>query len=324
MIGSIATPDPQKLAPEPQPQSLTSPVCSCREPVPAFPHVDSTSRRALIGPRSVSRTSRRQGKLRRYADGMAEQQQMKALWPAPPPFYRHFANKNIAQLRQIRKDRANDTAESGEGDESQGIDVLSLPAELRYLIPPAPPADNKWRAFGVANELDAPEQSLEDAGVEQLYPDTDIVKQNPQPYLITLARSMLTTFLALTGILSENPELYDEQVVNLQTLVVNMHSLINQYRPHQARETLILMMEERVEKLRAEVKAIGEAGEKVDGVMRQLKEIGMEAKGGQEVRKNGEAQKSQHETRAEEKRKDSQRAAWSMLQASDLDDDEAT
>lgn len=256
---------------------------------------------------------------------MAEQQQMKALWPAPPPFYQHFTKQNLAQLRQIRKDRANDNAQSREDTQPQDIDVLSLPAELRYLIPPPPPADNKWRAFGVTNELDAPEQSLEEAGVEQLYPDSDDVRQNPQPYLITLARSMLTTFLALTGILSENPELYDEQVTNLQTLVVNMHSLINQYRPHQARETLILMMEERVEKLRAEVKAIGEAGEKVDAVIRQLKEIGTEAQGGQEVKETGKAQKAQEKARGEEIRQESQRAAWSLLQASNLDEeDDAT
>ena len=228
-------------------------------------------------------------------------------------------------MRQTRKERANDNAQPGVSSESQDIDVLSLPAELRYLIPPPPPADNQWRTFGVTHQFDAPEQSLEDDGTEQLYPDSDEVKQSPQPYLIALARSMLTTFLALTGILSENPELYEEQVTNLKTLVQNMHSLINQYRPHQARETLILMMEERVEKLRAEVKAIGEAGEKVDVMMRQLKEIGTEAaQGGQEVKKSVQAQKAQDEARAEENRKKSQRAAWSMLQASNLDDEDAT
>jgi len=256
---------------------------------------------------------------------MAEQQPSatKALWPAPPPFYKHFTKQNIGLLRQIRKDHASHTAQKNEDGSTQDIDILSLPHELRYLIPPAPPADNKWRAFGVTNEPDAPKSMLEEAGVEHLFPDDDIVKHNPQPYLITIARSMLTTFLALTGILSENPELYEEQVENLKTLVMNMHALINQYRPHQARETLILMMEERVEKLRAEVKAIADAGERVDAAMKQLGELGLVVQAGA-AEKPGEARSGRDETEghAQEKSRVSQRAAWLRLQTSNLDDDD--
>lgn len=53
-----------------------------------------------------------------------------------------------------------------------------------------------------------------------------------------------------------------------------MHDLINQYRPHQARESLILMMEERIAKLRLEVSRIKEGREKVGELMAGLVEGG--------------------------------------------------
>ncbi|KAM0723530.1 hypothetical protein Q7P37_000517 [Cladosporium fusiforme] len=256
---------------------------------------------------------------------MAEKPQTKANFPTPPPFYQHFTKDNIAQLDKIRKEQslsqpeseANYTANSGE---AKDVALETLPPNLRYLVPPPPPADGKWRTFGAQHDLNAPDPSLEEAGIEVLFPSDPSVKLNPQPYLLSLARSMLTTFLALTGTLSEDPTQYLEGVTDLKTLVTNMHHLINQYRPHQARETLILMMEERIEKLRGEIKAIGEAGENMEGVFKGLQE-------------SGEAQGSKEGSQSTEKDgKDSsvdegtgkQRTAWDALQAANLDDDEET
>jgi mediator of RNA polymerase II transcription subunit 7 len=164
---------------------------------------------------------------------MAEQAAIAAVFPAPPPFYKHFTKQNLAALRQLRK-AAKDSNEEGE------LDVHSLPAELRYLIPPDPPQDEKYTSFGVEIDRHAPDSSL------------------------------LASFLSLVGILSANPELYQEKTQDIQTLMYNMHDLINQYRPHQARETLILLMEERVERMRREIRGIEDAKEKVRTVLQTL------------------------------------------------------
>lgn len=257
---------------------------------------------------------------------MAEKPQTKANFPVPPPFYKHFTKDNIAQLRQIRKQKAGsqatENAEDSTSQQNKDLDTASLPADLRYLAPPPPPADGKWRTFGAQHDLHAPDPSLEDAGIEVLFPSDPSVKLNPQPYLLSLARSLLTTFLALTGALSENPTEYLERVTDLKTIVTNMHDLINQYRPHQARETLILMLEERIEKLRGEMRAISEAGEKMHGAFKQLQETG-EAQA--EALANGHelAEKDAvKDVTSQEKQR--QKAAWEALQAATLDDDEET
>lgn len=257
---------------------------------------------------------------------MAEKPHTKANFPIPPPFYKHFTKDNIAQLRQIRKDKTGsqptDHDETLATGQFKTLDITALPTDLRYLVPPPPPADGKWRTFGAQHDLHAPDPSLEDAGIDVLYPSDPSVKLNPQPYLLTLARSLLTTFLALTGALSEDPTEYSDRVADLKTIVTNMHDLINQYRPHQARETLILMLEERIEKLRGEIRAIGEAGEKMNGAFKQLQETG-EAQAEALANENELAEKNADKD-AGNQEKQRQKAAWEALQAANLDDDEET
>ncbi len=73
------------------------------------------------------------------------------------------------------------------------------------------------------------------------------------------------------GTLSVNPEHYGRKIEDLRTLFINMHHLINEYRPHQARETLIVMMEEQVERCRGEVNGVREMREKVEGILEGLR-----------------------------------------------------
>jgi mediator of RNA polymerase II transcription subunit 7 len=206
---------------------------------------------------------------------MAEQGAIAAAFPAPPPFYKHFTKQNLAALRRLRK-AARDTHGEGDGENGE-LDIHALPTELQYLIPPQPPKDEKYTSFGVEIDRHAPELTLESAGIEQVYPSHPSVRSDPQPHLIALARSMLASFLSLVGILSTNPELYEEKTKDLQTLMYNMHDLINQYRPHQARETLILLMEERVERMRREIRGIEDAKDKVRTVLKTLE--GQDASG---------------------------------------------
>lgn len=78
---------------------------------------------------------------------------------------------------------------------------------------------------------------------------------------------------------------------------------MNEYRPHQARETLIHMMEEQVERCRAETKACDEACGKVREVLRRVETSGGTAQPGlaAEDRARLGAEKQQHSRTADEK-----------------------
>lgn len=81
------------------------------------------------------------------SNSMADQAQarmLSAAFPTPPPYYKHFTKQNVTKVRQIRKEAATNTNQ---------IDVDSLPAELRYLIPPEPPADGRYKSFGAQHDV---------------------------------------------------------------------------------------------------------------------------------------------------------------------------
>ncbi|CZT17290.1 related to MED7-member of RNA Polymerase II transcriptional regulation mediator complex [Ramularia collo-cygni] len=223
---------------------------------------------------------------------MGEPQVMAAPFPTPPPFWKHFTKQNVARAKQLR-------------------DGETIDSELQYLIPPEPPSDGKYHSFGVPINLHEEPATLESAGIDQLYPTHPDVRLNPQPHLISLARSLLTTFLSLTGTLSQNPELYEETVTDLQTITYNMHDLINQYRPHQARESLILIMEERVERMKAENQAIDESKEKLAKLLQGIQEGAL----AQSVTESSSAaEKTIAEDVATQKRRARQQAAWVALE----------
>ncbi|KAF7195526.1 Mediator of RNA polymerase II transcription subunit 7 [Pseudocercospora fuligena] len=241
---------------------------------------------------------------------MAESKPMAALFPSPPPFYQHFTKQNLSRLRQLRKEAGVlDTTSDTSSQDKKDIDVLALPPELRYLVPPSPPSASKFNVFGAEVDLEASGPSLNTFDIEQLYPDTESAKLNPQSQLLAMSRSLLTTFLSLTGVLANDPEAQEPQLKHLQTLMYNMHDLINQYRPHQARESLIMMMEERVERVKAEVTRIDESKAKVEKLLQGLTDgelgYGVDSMTSSESKQNPE----------EARRKSRQRAAWKALEA---------
>ncbi|KAK5162875.1 Mediator of RNA polymerase II transcription subunit 7 [Saxophila tyrrhenica] len=253
------------------------------------------------GPRHPPPTHRGQHTKTRTSDMADNQPQpIAAPFPAPPPFYHHFTKSNLSHLRRLQKDASQQTPQpNGDStgtdnnssdtsttnhDSKPDLDILSLPPELRYLLPPPRPTTT-YTTFARPINLTAPDLSLADAGVEQLYPspppDTQL---NPQPPLLSLARSLLTTYLSLIGNLAVNPEGFEDKVEDLQTLAFNMEDLINRYRPHQARESLVLMLEGRVEGLRNEIQRIRDGGGKVEELMKSLGESGAGEQGEEDDR----------------------------------------
>jgi mediator of RNA polymerase II transcription subunit 7 len=86
---------------------------------------------------------------------------------------------------------------------------------------------------------------------------------------------MLLNFLELVGIMSVKPSQYIEKIEDLKTLAINFHHLLNEYRPHQARESLILTMQDQLEKTRAETEGILRMKGEVERLLEGLGSVGL-------------------------------------------------
>ncbi|VDO94565.1 unnamed protein product [Soboliphyme baturini] len=149
-------------------------------------------------------------------------QQVSSFPPPPIHYINHYTDKNIA-------------------------DGLALP--------PPPPVQGHYSMFGVGYSTDDPIiQSLESQNVRRLFqigPNFDRKVEMKK-----LNHSILANFLDLLEILVRCPSSPERErkIEDLQLLFINMHHLINEYRPHQARETLKLMLEVQGQERRIVVK----------------------------------------------------------------------
>jgi len=125
--------------------------------------------------------------------------------------------------------------------------------------------------------------SLKEQGIEQLYPepevDTSSDPSKPSPlnhayYLLKISKSLLLNFLEFVGILSVSPEQFESKVEDMRNLFINAHHLLNLYRPHQARESLIMMMEEQLRRTKDEIKQMDKIKVEIEGVLDQLEAEG--------------------------------------------------
>ncbi|XP_075066245.1 mediator of RNA polymerase II transcription subunit 7 [Mixophyes fleayi] len=140
---------------------------------------------------------------------MGEPQQVSALPLPPVQYFREYTDENIRK----------------------GL----------VLKPPVPIKDS-YTMFG--NQFQCDEliiRPLESQGIERLHPQQFDHKKE----LRKLNMSILINFLDLLDILIRSPGNIrrEEKLEDLKLLFVHMHHLINEYRPHQARETLRVMME---------------------------------------------------------------------------------
>ncbi|ESN90253.1 hypothetical protein HELRODRAFT_194643 [Helobdella robusta] len=112
--------------------------------------------------------------------------------------------------------------------------------------PPPPIKDSYYLMFGV--EFRADDQiirPLESQSLVRLHPHNYDHKRE----LKKLNYSILVNFLDLLDVLVKAPESRRrlEKIDDLTLLFIHMHHLINEFRPHQARETLKVMLENQKE-----------------------------------------------------------------------------
>ncbi|KAJ5172041.1 Mediator complex subunit Med7 [Penicillium capsulatum] len=217
----------------------------------------------------------------------AQQRAVTTAFAPPPPLWKHFTRENLDKLDQIKteasRDRDDGRAHRTKEWSPAELRALDVPPELRFLVPPEIPS-GEYSVFGELQTLSTSLPSLKEQGIDQLYPDpaTDSSQDPAQPsqplnhayYLLKISKSLLLNFLEFCGILSVSPEQFEAKVEDMRNLFINAHHLLNLYRPHQARESLIMMMEEQLERSREEIKQMDKIKLDIEGMLGQLQAEG--------------------------------------------------
>ena len=198
--------------------------------------------------------------------------EISSLYPPPPPYMKFFTQENLDRLPEYLAQREEREAlrhdKSGEEDSSVQQNTTSpsrqntqvddnITCDLDFLIPPPMPSSQQYRAFGSVWQVKDELPDLEAMGITKLYETQSSPSyQYKIQELSKLLKSLLLNYLELIGILSVNPELYEPKVENIRTILINIHHLLNDYRPHQSRESLIMLLEEQLEYKKMEIKQI--------------------------------------------------------------------
>ncbi|KAM0279729.1 hypothetical protein ACHAQH_004420 [Verticillium albo-atrum] len=193
-------------------------------------------------------------------------------FPNPPLFWKDFTPENIARMEELRTARAEETRIALK---QLPVRTPGIPDSLINLQPPAEPSTGTWRVLGGQYSLGDKLPSLEEVSIKRLaaaHNDERDGKHLDRAFeLKRMAKSLLLNFLELVGVMSITPEDSATKVDDLRTLLMNFHHVLNEYRPHQARESGIALMQSHLDRTRAETAAIRA---QVDSAKRVLEGLG--------------------------------------------------
>ncbi|CCH59687.1 hypothetical protein TBLA_0B08720 [Henningerozyma blattae CBS 6284] len=219
-----------------------------------------------------------------------------SLYPPPPPYYNFFTPENIKNLKEYKKQKKESSIKkNNDSDDNSNIqqtrtnnaDDEVITSELDFLIPPPIPASKQYRGFGNIWQLNDELPDLESMGIRQLYSNENLDKnnhttssttdgktvyQNKIAELHKLLKSLLLNYLELVGILSINPTQFEAKLEHIKTILINIHHLLNQYRPHQSRESLIMLLEGQLEYKKKEIKNIEDVCDQVKAKLKSITE----------------------------------------------------
>lgn len=172
-----------------------------------------------------------------------------SLYPPPPPYYKYFTKPNLDKFAELAKVT----------DNKKLSDVMHGPLKLH--LPPEIPNTPQYRGYGSVWSLENKIPSLKSLGFTQLYQEEDetITSKAKIAELHKLLDSLLLNFLELVGSVSVEPSKFYIKIEHLKQLIINMNHLLNTYRPHQTRESLIMLLQKLIEEKRAETALVERA-----------------------------------------------------------------
>ncbi|CCG22121.1 RNA polymerase II mediator complex subunit [Candida orthopsilosis Co 90-125] len=174
-----------------------------------------------------------------------------SLYPPPPPFVKFFTGENLAKLEEIRKTTT--AIESEEGDVDSGEHIKG---ELKLLVPPEVPSGSQYRGYGNIWSFKDKLPNLKDTQWKQLYNDANLTSETKIKELHKMMDSLLLNFVELINILSVDPQQFEPKIKDMSLLLINFNHILNTYRPHQSRESLIMLLKRKIQAKRAEIENI--------------------------------------------------------------------
>ncbi|QHS75995.1 mediator complex subunit MED7 [Saccharomyces paradoxus] len=201
--------------------------------------------------------------------------EVSSLYPPPPPYVKFFTQSNLEKLPKYKEKKVAGTKQAALNS-SDGSDEEEITCALDYLIPPPMPKNQQYRAFGSIWQVKDQLPDLESMGLTQLYKKSTENESTNYQYKIQelrkLLKSLLLNYLELVGVLSINPDVYERKVEDIRTILVNIHHLLNEYRPHQSRESLIMLLEEQLEYKRGEIREIEQVCKQVQDKLTSIQD----------------------------------------------------
>ncbi|KAJ2715965.1 Mediator of RNA polymerase II transcription subunit 7 [Coemansia spiralis] len=184
-------------------------------------------------------------------------QQLDDSYPAPPDYFGLFTDENLGRLAAV------------------GAEAALEDPELRYLVPPPPPEDGAYAGFGLLWQVHGRLPTLAEQNIPQLYPEGPVDRIAE---LKRLNRLVVFEFLDLVDVLVKDPSQFGARTARIRYVFVNIHHLINEYREHQAKETLKLMLQEQID---AKHRAAERTRVKCDELVQAVEQLRLEAAGAQ-------------------------------------------
>ncbi|KAL2759283.1 hypothetical protein ACRALDRAFT_2075780, partial [Sodiomyces alcalophilus JCM 7366] len=192
-------------------------------------------------------------------------------FPNPPPFWKDFTSDHVARMQELRHERA---AKDNVSESDLPARLPDIPEDLINLQPPTEPPTGTWRVLGGQYSLDDKLPSLEEVNIKRLAPahngERDGKHLDRAFELKRMAKSLLLNFLELLGIMSIDPDDATSKVDDLRIILMNFHHVLNEYRPHQARESAIALMQSHLDRTRNETAAIRAQVDKAKRVLEGL------------------------------------------------------
>lgn len=199
-----------------------------------------------------------------------------SLYPPPPPYYKYFTEENAEKLATWKANKLSQQSDAKSEDAEQVLPESDsqVTGELKFLIPPKPPQGSHYRNYGNVWSFEDKLPSLKEMGLTQLYPEEDstISSRAKIEELHKLLDALLLNFLELIGVVSIEPEKFHLKIEDLKLILININHILNLYRPHQSRESLIMLLRKQIESKRLEIAEINKVSTEVKSKINLLLE----------------------------------------------------